>query len=161
VLAVIGGLVVLEYLMYPLALVPVATEPTAASAWLLQQAPAPIVNYPMSTTIDPATPPIEPLYQYESTFHWRPMFNGYSGNLPLPYFLAKPVLVTFPADAAMQKLRELGIQYAIVHERYFGRAAYRDVVTAASARQDLVAYGPFADGEYETRVYRILKAAGP
>ena len=153
----IGALVVLEYLMYPQPLVAVATSPGAASDWLLQQPPAPIVNYPMSETIDPAHPPIEPLYQYESTFHWRPMFNGYSGNLPLEYFQTKPVLVTFPADGAIQKLNEIGIQYAIVHERYYDRATYRAIVTAAGARRDLVAYGPFADGEYETRIYRILK----
>jgi hypothetical protein len=143
--------------MYPQRLVAVATTPSAASDWLLQQPPAPIVNYPMSETIDPSTPPYEPLYQYESTFHWRPMFNGYSGNLPVEYSQARPVLATFPADAATQKLNDLGIQYAIVHERYYGRAAYRAIVTAASARRDLVAYGPFMDGEFETRIYRLLK----
>ena len=33
----------------------------------------------------------------------------------------------------------------------------RDVVAAAARRSDLIAYGPFADGEYETRAYRLLK----
>ena len=84
------------------------------------------------------------------------MFNGYSGNLPSPYVLAKPTVAGFPADTAIATLRELGIGFAIVHERYYGREAYRDVVTAASARRDLVAFGPFPDGEYEVRAYRIL-----
>jgi hypothetical protein len=156
-LTIIGGGVVLEYLMFPLPLVPIATAPTETAQWLLTQPAGPIINLPVSAGVESAARPVEPLYQYESTFHWRPMFNGYSGNMPARYVLAKPTVATFPADSALATLRQLGISFAIVHERYYGREAYRDVVTAASARRDLIAYGPFADGEYETRAYRILK----
>jgi len=156
-LAGIGGIVILEYLMFPLALVPVTTTASASSAWLAQQAPGPIVNLPLpserATTLDS----IEPRYEYESTFHWRPMFNGYSGSTPGAYILTKPAIAEFPSDAAIAKLHELGITFVLVHERYYGRSLYRDVVAAAGLRSDLVAYGPFGDGEYETRAYRLLK----
>jgi len=157
VTAAIGAIVVLEYLMYPQVLVPIDTTPSAVAAWLDTQPPAPIINLPVSAGVESAARPIEPLYQYESTFHWRQMFNGYSGNLPASYVLAKPTVAAFPADSAIATLRELGIGVAIIHERYYGREAYRDVVAAARARRDLVAFGPFTDGEYEVRVYRILK----
>lgn len=157
VLLAIGGIVMLEYLMYPLALVPVPTAPSESSAWLRSQPPAPVVNLPVPKEKDTSLGPVEPYYQFESTFHWRPMFNGYSGSFPSFYVLAKPAVESFPSDAALAKLRDIGIVYAIVHERYYGRERYRDVLAAAGARRDLVAYGPFADGEYEIRIYRLLK----
>jgi len=157
-LTAIAAVVALEYLMFPQALVPIATAPNETALWLRTQPPGPIINLPVSSPEQLAAErPIEPLYQYESIFHWRAMFNGYSGNAPAQYVLAKPTAAAFPTDTALATLRQFGIGYAIVHERYYGRTAYRDVVAAAGARGDLIAYGPFADGEYETRAYRILK----
>ena len=157
-LSLIGAVVILEYLMFPLPLVPIATAPSETAQWLRTQPPGPIVNLPVQSSVEAAERPIEPIFQYESTFHWRPMFNGYSGNAPAQYVLAKPAVATFPTDPALATLRKFGIEFAIVHERYYGREAYRDVVAAAARRTDLIAYGPFADGEYETRAYRLLKS---
>jgi hypothetical protein len=134
-----------------MAVVPIATRPSEATVWLQSQPPGPVINLPLGG-------PVEPLYQYESTFHWRPMLNGYSGSAPSSYVAAMPVVGAFPSDVALDKLRSAGVAFAIVHERHYGREAYRRIVAAASARSDLVAYGPFADEEYETRVYRILKS---
>lgn len=153
----IAAAVVLEYLMFPLALIPIDTKPGEIAQWLKSQPPGPIVNLPVQSSAEAAERPIEPIFQYESTFHWRPMFNGYSGNAPGQYVLAKPAVATFPTEPALATLRKFGIEFAIVHERYYGREAYRDVVAAAAARTDLVAYGPFRDGEFETRAYRLLK----
>jgi hypothetical protein len=154
-MTIVGAVVVLEYLMYPQTLVPIATMPSPTTEWLLAQPAMPIINLPVSAG-ESVQRPVEPLYEYESIFHWRPMFNGYSGNVNLRYSLAKPTVETFPSEPALATLRELGVGFAIIHERHYGREAYRDVVAAASARRDLIAYGPFADGEYETRAYRLL-----
>jgi hypothetical protein len=148
----------LEYLMYPLALVPVSTQASASSEWLGAQPPAPIVNLPMPRDRDSTLDRVEFLYEFESTFHWRPMLNGYTGTHPTYYVLAKGAIEDFPSDAAIAKLREIGIVHALVHERYYGRERYRTVTAAARSRQDLVAYGPFADGEFETTIYRVLKS---
>jgi len=155
--AAMAGVVILEYLMFPQALIPIETKPMAVTEWLRTQPAGPIVNLPVLYGADAAARPLEPLYQYESTFHWRPMFNGYSGNAPGRYVLAKPTVATFPAEGALSTLRQFGIAFAIVHERHYGREAYRNVITAAAARSDLIGYGPFADGEFEVRAYRLLK----
>jgi hypothetical protein len=86
-LGVIGGAVVLEYLMFPPAFMPIATTPSESSAWLAAQPPAPVVNLPLPRERDTSLGPVEPLYQFESTFHWRPMFNGSAAVSP-PYVLA-------------------------------------------------------------------------
>lgn len=145
-----------EFLMRPLLLVPVATAPGPAALWLRAQPPGPIVNLPVPKEHDTSLGPIEPLYAFESTFHWRPTFNGYSGNFPDAYVLNKPALQDFPSAASIARLREIGIVYAVLHERYYGRAWYREVVAAAGARSDLIGSGPFADGDYEIRIYRVL-----
>ena len=157
VLTMIGAVVMLEYLMYPLALVPVSTKASSSSEWLRAQPAAPIVNLPMPRDRDSTLDRVEFLYEFESTFHWRPMLNGYTGTHPTYYVLAKGAIEDFPSDTAVAKLREIGIVYALVHERYYGRARYRAVTAAARTRQDLVAYGPFADDGFETTIYRVLK----
>lgn len=157
---VLGAVVALEYLMYPLVLTPVPTAPSQSSVWLRSQPAAPVTNLPVPRhDTDWRRFIVESRYEFESTFHWRPMTNGYSGFLPPSFYTINRALQNFPSDEAVAKLRQVGVVYALVHERYYGRDDYRRVTAAAGARRDLVAYGPFADGEYETRVYRLLQSS--
>lgn len=54
-------------------------------------------------------------YMLMSTFHWKPLLNGYSDHFPADHVTAKPVLITFPSQAAINVLHELGIRWVIVH----------------------------------------------
>jgi hypothetical protein len=153
----IVAIVALEYAMRPQDLVPVATTSSESSAWLRQQPPVPIANLPVPRhDTDWRRFIVESRYEFESTFHWRPMTNGYSGFLPPSFYETNRALQDFPSDTALARLRELGVGYALVHERYYGREDYAKVVAAASLRPELVEHGPFADGEFETRIYSVL-----
>ncbi|MBI3455349.1 MAG: hypothetical protein HY002_06135 [Candidatus Rokubacteria bacterium] len=50
-----------------------------------------------------------------STAHWRPLMNGYSGFFPPGYWETAELLNTFPADAAVMRLRELGVRYVVLY----------------------------------------------
>ena len=65
--------------------------------------------------------PIEPNevfnipYMYFSTWHWKPMVNGYSGFIPQSYVSVAPTLQTFPAGAAIAELRRRGVTHVTVN----------------------------------------------
>jgi hypothetical protein len=157
--AAIASLIAIEYLMFPLALVPVPTAPSESTRWLLSQPPALTLMLPLPPHPNLGEP--EPFYQFESTFHWRPLINGYSGNYPASYVENVVGMQDFPSDGAMARVREAGVVHVVVHERYYGADRYRQVVAAADARPDLVPMGAFADGEFETRAYRVRSPGAP
>jgi hypothetical protein len=54
-------------------------------------------------------------YMLMSTFHWKPLVNGYSDHFPESYLAAKPLLTTFPAQDAITALQDLGVKWVVVH----------------------------------------------
>jgi hypothetical protein len=54
-------------------------------------------------------------YMLMSTFHWKPLVNGYSDHFPEDYLTAKPILTTFPAQDAISVLQNLGVRWVVVH----------------------------------------------
>lgn len=56
-------------------------------------------------------------YMLESTLHWRPMINGYSGLVPDSYVRMARDLEYFPEDEGMAALRAAGVTHVFVHDR--------------------------------------------
>lgn len=54
-------------------------------------------------------------YMLMSTFHWKPLLNGYSDHFPQEYLTSKPVLITFPSQEAIDVLHDRGIRWVVVH----------------------------------------------
>jgi hypothetical protein len=61
-------------------------------------------------------------YMLNSTLHWRPLVNGYSGFLPASYHERRVDLAMFPDPETLGVLRRLGVRYVVVHrEEFSGR----------------------------------------
>ena len=56
-------------------------------------------------------------YMVNSTRHWRPMLNGYSGFRPPSYYKAYEAARGFPSDASLIGLHELGVTHVVVHQK--------------------------------------------
>jgi len=151
------GLTALEYASKPMHLVPVSTTPSAVAAWLASQPPGVVAEFPAPGPISEGIP--EVYYQYESTFHWKPLLNGYSGMYPTTYVQWIQAMRGFPDDASIATLAERHVSYVTLRERYFPAGEYQRVVRALAGRTDLVAFGPFPDDGGEARAYRLL--SGP
>jgi len=54
-------------------------------------------------------------YMLNSTAHWRPIVNGYSGFQPGSFYDHAATLEGFPDNASMTLLRDLGITHVFVH----------------------------------------------
>jgi hypothetical protein len=101
-----------EYRVRPLMLVPYANSAPPVYAWLARQPPGVVAEMPM--TADAANG-AEPAYSYLSTFHWQPMVNGYSGFFPASYLNRLAAVESFPDQRSIRRLREDGVRYVVVH----------------------------------------------
>lgn len=72
-------------------------------------------------------------YVLNSTAHWRPLMNGYSGYTPESYRRVAWTFWYFPREHAIEAMREAGVTHFTVHPHRFGHEA--DETIAALARR--------------------------
>jgi hypothetical protein len=154
----LGVVLVAEYLMWPMRLEAVDTRPGEVYQWLREQPPGVIAEFPMPASWKK---PFElglheSRFSYNSTFTWRPMVNGYSGFWPPSYINLIHEVEGFPSDQAMRALRTSGVDYLILHERFYGPERYLAIRRALGTRTDVSSFGPFKERTFEVRAYRLL-----
>ena len=91
-------------------------------------------------------------YVLNSTAHWRPLMNGYSGHTPESYRQIAWTFWYFPDDAAVAAMREAGVTHVTVHpRRYGGEAAETIARLARHPDLELIA----VSAERGIRLYRL------
>jgi hypothetical protein len=90
-------------------------------------------------------------YVLNSTAHWRPLMNGYSGYTPDSYVQVADDLWHFPEDRAIAALRRAGVTHVMVHPAKFLRDAEL-IVEQTRARPELELLGV---GNSGLRLYRL------
>jgi hypothetical protein len=112
-LGAFGALAVLEVWAVPLPLMSVSPNPGPADRWLAAQpGPDAVAVLPM---YEPHAVHLESLRLFASTAHWHPLVNGYAGALPPGYAADVSTLNTFPAPAAVARLRAMYVRYVVVY----------------------------------------------
>ena len=101
--------------------------------------------YPRQATFENAE------YVLNSTAHWRPLMNGYSGYTPASYVRFADAFWYFPRDYAIDAMRRAGVTHVMVHRERFGNEA-EDVIRTLNARSDFELMGVGARG---LRLYRL------
>ena len=85
---------------------------------LLKAEPQPVVLVEV-----PFYPPeavhLNAAYVVNSTVHWRPLFNGYSGYTPPGYADLAATFRAFPDDTALEAMRRAGATHVVVHPNRF------------------------------------------
>lgn len=89
---------------------------------LVAQAPAPVVLveqpfYPPQAVFENAE------YVLNSTAHWRPLMNGYSGYIPAKYRELTHTFWFFPRHHAIDAMQREGVTHVMVHAQRFGDQA--------------------------------------
>lgn len=118
---------------------------------LLADEPGPVVLaetpfYPPQAAFENAE------YVLNSTAHWRPLMNGYSGYVPAAYRKVAWTFWHFPEDHAIAAMRTAGVTHVTVHPRRFGSEAAA-TIDAVSRRPDLELLGSTA--RHGVRLYRL------
>jgi hypothetical protein len=110
----VGALVLFEYRVGPLRLVPYHNEPPALYKMLAGLPPGIVIEFPLPKPHQP--PHHDPRFACMSTFHWMPLLNGYSGFYPPSYLLRLVRLEKFPDEASVASLRRENVKYIVVHQ---------------------------------------------
>lgn len=74
-------------------------------------------------------------YMLNSTRHWRPMLNGYSGFRPGSYNDTYDALARFPDVTSLTALHARGVTHIVVHKREFGANRFDAIGHFASLQQ--------------------------
>lgn len=110
--------------------------------------------------VEGVLPGFEADFIYFAQYHRHRIVNGNSGFYPPSYLAFLERAWNLPGDQAMAALREAGVEYLLVHERYFpSPAALGDSVFRLEQRGDLQPMATYADepGRGNVRVYRLIR----
>jgi hypothetical protein len=114
VAALVCAVILLEYAVGPLPLVPYHNEAPPLYELLARLPAGPVIEFPVPKPHSP--PHHDARFAYMSTFHWMPLLNGYSGFYPPSYFRRLIRLASFPDAASVDSLRREHVKYVIVHD---------------------------------------------
>jgi hypothetical protein len=94
-------------------------------------------------------------YVYASAYHWQPLFNGYSGHLPLIYSEVQRLALEMPSPHAIDSLRGLGLRYVVLHTDKMPATMLRDWQSKVNGTGliETAQFGP-------TVVYQVARPVG-
>jgi hypothetical protein len=147
------AILVLEYWVAPIHLVRYPTSAPPLYAWLANQPAGVVAEFPMPS--EAGMPYREPFYEYMSTFHWKPLVNGYSGYSPPSSFGRLDAVAAFPDDRSLDWLRRTGVRYVVVHPEFYEAEEGNRVVSGVQRRLEFRELGRFDDGAGEAIVYQL------
>jgi hypothetical protein len=90
-------------------------------------------------------------YVLNSTAHWQPLMNGYSGYTPASYVGYANVFWYFPRAYAIDAMKRAGVTHVMVHPERFGHEA-EGVIQTLNERNDFELMGVGSRG---LRLYRL------
>jgi hypothetical protein len=93
-------------------------------------------------------------YVLNSTAHWRPLMNGYSGYIPATYREYAKTFWYFPREHAIEAMRRAGVTHVMVHPGGFGTEAEVEKMwqaVAASPYLERIALTPGGPALYRLR----------
>jgi len=171
-------LVAAEHLSVPLPTWPVPTGKALPPAYAWLAGPAspdgPIVEFPPFPVRRRRE---EALWLQLSTFHWKPLANGYASFYPAHYDLVVNTLLDGPSPLAFEVLRVLGVRLLVFHPRpradAEGRQAARHFEAALprlldGTLEEIASFADSPDKSYDRlgilggeRVFRILPRQSP
>ena len=112
-LGALGAVAVLEAWAVPLPLLRISPDPGPVDRWLAARPGSDaVVMLPMYL---PRALYLESPRLFGSIAHWRPLVNGYAAAVPPGYLADVGVLNTFPATAAVARLRAMYVRYVVVY----------------------------------------------
>lgn len=142
-----------EYWVAPLSLVAYPNTAPPLYDWLARQPPGVVAEMPMPILREFGG--YDPEHTYMSTFHWKPIVNGYSGYFPASYLDRLERMRGFPDPTSFAQLLRDGVRYVIVHPDLYPDGRGGEVITALAARADVIQLGRFPAAHGEGYVYRI------
>ena len=134
----------------------VPSKPAEVYQWLAAQPRSVVAEVPFARA-DALHSIFDGLYMFNSTWHWQPIVNGYSGFFPKTFYELADNTVAFPDDRSIAYLKSRGVDLILVHASLMEREAFGDVTAALLARPDIQAMAQFEELGGPDVVFRLLR----
>jgi hypothetical protein len=89
-------------------------QPAEVYRWLARQPRSVVAEVPLARA-DRLHSISDGIYMYNSTWHWQPIVNGYSGFFPKTFIELSEATVSFPDDRSIAYLKQRGVDLLVVH----------------------------------------------
>lgn len=139
--------------------VPVRRLPSTAPPiyFYLSTIPSTVIAHAPMPTLS-TLPGWEPEYQYFAQHHRHRLVNGYSGFYPPTYADLLERQRHFPDDRSVRALRQMGVEYLLVHAQFYPNGdAFAAVTDALERRTDVELVETSRDDGGPVRVYRLRR----
>jgi hypothetical protein len=149
VFALLAAAILTEYSVSP-GLVDYAGPSSRVDRFLSDLPRGVVVEFPFP---DPGRlPGDDPYYAYQSTAHFYPLVNGYSGVYPKTYLARGARLQHFPDATSIEQIRRDDVTYVVVHE--FGE---REIAMGEAAVQSgrFTELGSFTEDGHRVTLFKF------
>ena len=131
-------------------------QPHAIYAWFAGRPTSVVAGLPAPAP-DASELMMDVRFSYLSTFHWQRMLNGNSGSFPKSFIDFCAAMQTFPDDQSVGLLRDRRVDYVLLHEEFYGRGEYREVIEAMEDRRDFQPVMSMVSGGWEASLFRLVR----
>jgi len=132
------------------------SQPPEVYRWLASQPRSVVVEVPFARA-DRLHSIADGLYMFNSTWHWQPIVNGYSGFFPKSFYELSEQMASFPDDQSIAYLKSRDVDLIVVHAGLMERDKFGDMTAALLARPDIEAMAQFKESQGSDAVFRLRR----
>jgi hypothetical protein len=131
-------------------------RPAEVYRWLAQQPRSVVAEAPFARA-DQLHSISDGLYMFNSTWHWQPLVNGYSGFFPPTFVELSGETESFPDERSIAYLKGRGVDFLVIHGRMLGPDVFGAMTARLVARPDIEAMAQFEDQGGTDAVFRLRR----
>jgi hypothetical protein len=150
-------LLLVEMAAFPLDARPYPILVSPMDRALVELEPGPVAVFPVPDpreTISSASRHSD--YMLQSTMHFLPLVNGYSGFTPRAHDRLFRKLASFPSEDGLDELQKLSVRYAVFHRVGYDEAEWKGLLTRLDRFADRLSLRKEFD---EGRLYELTSRA--
>jgi hypothetical protein len=134
----------------------VPDEPAEVYRWLATQPRSVVAEVPFARA-DELHTLYDGLYMFNSTWHWQPIVNGYSGFFPRTFIELAERTVSFPDESSIAYLKGRGVDLIVIHGSLMKPDEFGEMTAALLARPDIEAMVQFQERMGLDLVFRLRR----
>jgi len=119
-------------------------RPAEVYQWLSTQPRSVVAEVPLARA-DELHSIYDGLYMFNSTWHWQPIVNGYSGFFPRTFIELAEQTAAFPDDRSIAYLKQRGVDLLVIHGSLMRPDEFGEMTAALLARPDVEATAQFEE----------------
>jgi hypothetical protein len=131
-------------------------RPAEVYRWLATQPRSVVAEVPLARA-DQLHSISDGLYMFNSTWHWQPIVNGYSGFFPRTFIELAEQTAAFPDDRSIAYLKQRGVDLLVIHGSLMSPDEFGEMTAALLARPDVEATAQFEEPLGPDVVFRLRR----